>query len=278
MIDSQDVKSLFRFTFDENEAIRKLVLMTLRNTIALLVFASCFGGFAHTALAENGFDQVARAATEGDERTKQPGIWVMEVHMKPVRIMWADITDPKKNETKKEQIWYLVYRAINRPVKRPPETETTPQNPVAKEPGPPQFIPSFTMVTQDGKAQQTIDDEILPEALKEILKVERRKLKDSVNVVRAVPAPTTEDVNDANSIYGVATFRGVDPSTDRFVIYMSGFSNGYQMAEDPNGETIVLRKTLKQEFWRPGDRFDVDSKEFRFEGDAEWVYRPDPKP
>lgn len=252
--------------------------MTLRKTLILLAFTCTIGGFIQTAFAENGFDQIARAATAGDERTKQPGIWVMEVHMKPVRIIWADITDPKTNVTKKEQIWYFVYRAINRPVKRPPETETTPQNPAAKEPGPPQFIPSFTMVTLDGKAQQTIDDEILPEALKEVLKVERRKLKDSVNVVRAVPAATSEDPNDANSIYGVATFRGVDPSTDRFVIYMSGFSNGYQKTEGPNGEMILSRKTVKQEFWRPGDRFDVDSLEFRFEGDAEWVYRPDPKP
>lgn len=252
--------------------------MKYRNLFVVASIAFAFSLNAATLFAQRGFEQTARATTEGDERTEQPGIWVMEVQMKPVRVIWTDITDPKTNETKKEQVWYLVYRAINRPVQRPGEAETTPQNPKAKEPGKPHFIPSFTLVTKDGEQQQAVQDEILPEALKDILKVERQPLKDSVDVVRVVPDPTKAEANDANSIYGIATFRGIDPATDRFVIYMTGFSNGYKKTKGPNGEDIFQRKTLKQEFWRPGDRFDVDSKEFRFQGDAEWVYSPDPKP
>ena len=38
---------------------------------------------------------------------------------------------------------------------------------------------------------------------------------------------------------------------------------------------IVWRKTLLQRFWRPGDQFDRQEKEYRFVGEPEWIYQPD---
>lgn len=41
---------------------------------------------------------------------------------------------------------------------------------------------------------------------------------------------------------------------------------------------IIWRKTLVQRFWRPGDQFDQQEKEYRLEGDAEWIFQPEDQP
>ncbi len=41
---------------------------------------------------------------------------------------------------------------------------------------------------------------------------------------------------------------------------------------------IIWRKTLVQRFWRPGDEFDQQEKEYRLVGDAEWIYQPEDLP
>ncbi|MBM83814.1 MAG: hypothetical protein CMJ78_24935 [Planctomycetaceae bacterium] len=38
---------------------------------------------------------------------------------------------------------------------------------------------------------------------------------------------------------------------------------------------LVWRKTLKIEYWRPGDRFDQSEVEFRQQGEPAWIYRAD---
>ena len=76
-------------------------------------------------------------------------------------------------------------------------------------------------------------------------------------------------------IYGVAMWRGINPKTDYFTVFMSGFSNGYRVAKGPNGGQLIERRTIVQEFWRPGDRFDQAEIEMRFKGDPKWVYRAD---
>lgn len=40
-------------------------------------------------------------------------------------------------------------------------------------------------------------------------------------------------------------------------------------------EVIVWRKTLIQDYWRPGDSFDQNEREIRPKGLPRWVYRPD---
>ena len=73
-------------------------------------------------------------------------------------------------------------------------------------------------------------------------------------------------------------FRGIDPKTDYFTVYMSGFSNGYKLGPGPNDSQVVKRKTLVQRYWRPGDQFDEEEVEFRVKGDPFWIYRDDAAP
>jgi hypothetical protein len=40
-------------------------------------------------------------------------------------------------------------------------------------------------------------------------------------------------------------------------------------------EVIVWRKTLTQDFWRPGDSFDQNEREIRIKTQPLWIYRPD---
>jgi hypothetical protein len=40
-------------------------------------------------------------------------------------------------------------------------------------------------------------------------------------------------------------------------------------------EVAVWRKTLIQDYWRPGDSFDQNEREIRTKGQPRWIYRPD---
>ncbi len=224
------------------------------------------------AWAEEGFDYIIKPQIEGFERTTQPNLYVLEVQSKPLRVIWVDVTDPKTGEKKPEQIWYLAYRVVNRSYRQPAGDNSKAVNQLDPEPGPSYFVPSFTLVTTDGE-QTTHQDIVIPEAQVVINQRERRELKNSVEIVGPIPPASSGDANP-QMLYGVATFRGVNPETDRFTVYMSGFSNGYRKAQGPAGE-IVERKTIMQKFWRPGDQFDVNFREFRFEGDSQWIYRPE---
>ena len=86
----------------------------------------------------------------------------------------------------------------------------------------------------------------------------------------AIPELTDADAKLEKSIYGVATWRGVDPETDFFKIFMTGFSNGYIKV----GNDRIDRRTIVQEYRRPGDNVDEVQREIRAIGHPEWIYRP----
>ena len=44
---------------------------------------------------------------------------------------------------------------------------------------------------------------------------------------------------------------------------------------DDEEKPIVWRKTLIQRVWRPGDNLKRQEKEYRFDGEPEWIYQPD---
>ena len=77
-------------------------------------------------------------------------------------------------------------------------------------------------------------------------------------------------------IYGVATWRNIDPETDFFSVTLRGFSNGYEIRPGPDGNPVVWRKSIVQKFTRRGDRFDPTQREFALDGEPQWVYLPDP--
>ena len=70
-------------------------------------------------------------------------------------------------------------------------------------------------------------------------------------------------------------WEGVKATTDYFTVYMSGFSSGYKLGKGPDGNPLTLRRTIVQEYWRPGDRFDQSEQEFRRRGEPRWIYRVD---
>ncbi|MBW3542758.1 MAG: hypothetical protein KY476_21055 [Planctomycetes bacterium] len=225
-----------------------------------------------------GFVQRVASDATGQEITAQSNLWVLEVDLKPLRMIWVDVTDPETGQKKRELVWYLVYKAVNRPLARRQDTsDSAPANEEDVPPGKPLFVPDLTLVTDDNDSQQVYPDVVLPEAQAAINRRERRRFLNSVEAIGEIPDPVPADARPTPEqvIYGVATWKDVDPETDYFTVYMSGFSNGIRVMNGPDGKPLVLRKTIMQDFWRPGDRFDQTEDEVRFQGEPRWDYRPD---
>jgi len=249
------------------------------------VCAACLPQFASAQPALNrGFDQPAPAFASGEERNRQRDLWVLEVHFKSMRMIWVDITDPATGEQSREQIWYLPFKAVNRPITSQQASDRQPVNQLDPVPERPKFIPEFTLVTYDNPANeipsQIYMDDVLPEAVATVNVIEARRdidplLKDTVSIIRDLPDAAAEEERNPDWLYGVATWRGVDPETDFFKVILTGFSNGYEIKPGPGGEDVTWRKVLVQRFSRLGDRFDPDQIEFKFIGDPQWEYQPD---
>lgn len=249
----------------------RLLTFGIVGTIAI-----CCGLTHRTAVAQQltrGFDQIAPAQAFGEELNRQRDLWVMEVQFKPMRMIVVNITDPKTGEAAPEQIWYLAYRTVNRPVTVRVPDDTEPVNVLDPLPGPRMFLPKFTLITYDDPnteiPAQIAADEILPEAVETIRRIERAPLNDSVSIVQSLPDAVSPDEVEIPWIYGVATWRGIDPETDFFKVVLHGFSNGYETRDDQ-----TWRKVLVQRFSRPGDRFDPNQTEFYFTGKPVWTYLP----
>ncbi len=53
------------------------------------------------------------------------------------------------------------------------------------------------------------------------------------------------------------------------------YSTTYDRVTTDEEKPMIWRKTLLQRFWRPGDEFNRQEKEYRFVGEPEWIYQPD---
>ncbi|MFN0197137.1 MAG: hypothetical protein ACKVT0_10340 [Planctomycetaceae bacterium] len=221
---------------------------------------------------ERGFDYHIPAAATGDELSRQPGLWMMAVDFKTLRMIKVDVTDPLTGEKKQTRITYLVYRAWNKQLGQEPDADD-PQNEFDPPRGPEMFMPEFTLVTSDNDRQEIYVDEIIPEAQLLISQRERQKLLNSIELIQPVPEAFAGNERPANMIYGVAMWKNVDPQADRFTVYMTGFTNSYLAVEGPDGDEILLKRTVRQSYWRPGDELNLFEKEIRTEGEAEWIYR-----
>ncbi len=192
---------------------------------------------AQQVRADRGFSYKAEALASGDERNSQEALWALEVQYKSLRMIYIDLTDPKTGKKKKELVWYLVYKALNRPFEgQQDDSDKTPVNQFDKPPNEkPIFVPEFTLLTDDNGVQRIFEDEILLEAQAAIIKRERQSLRNSVEAVGPIPEPTPIDAPKAeeNAIYGLAMWRGMNPETDYFTIFLSGFSNGYRYVKGP---------------------------------------------
>jgi hypothetical protein len=234
-----------------------------------------------------GFEKMIRATASGEELNRQRNIWALEVEFKPMRMIFLDANDPATGRSKKDQIWYLAYRAVNRALpNRKVDDEVVPRNEVEPRPGKDKFIPEFTLVTFEGPEREipaeVYHDIIIPDAVRRANVLERRhaddpKFLDSVSVVQDLPDEVPADAENPPYIYGVAVWKNVNPDRDFTRVIMRGFSNGYQTAEGPDGKPVTSRKVIVQDFLRRGDRFDPNQAEFLFDGNPRWDYQPDAK-
>lgn len=206
-------------------------------------------------------------------------VWGLEFSFKPVRFIRlknADGTD--------RLVWYLVYNVRNGPVKRLVYDDTQP-NKVREEPvtQPFLFVPRFELESYD--VGKTYEEKVIPEAVAAIQAREdkNRKLYNTAEMTGEIP-PSTKEVD--NTIWGVATWEGVDPRTDRFSITVQGLTNAYRWADaeagykagDPIGTGRSYQyQVLKLNFWRPSDPYFQHEDEIRFgmpgEVDYSWSYR-----
>ncbi len=257
-----------------------------RRSFMNMVFGSAVGVglgsqlWAQEAALDRGFAVAVKPYVTGVEVARQLNVWEMEIQMKPMRL----IMSPVPNQPEPQQVWYLAFRAIPRPiVKNTVGADTNPVNTLDPPPGPPLFIPQSTIVTYDDRETEIpIEihiDRVLPAAVKKVNVIERPGLAsktflDSVSVVRPVPEPIAADAPEQPWIYGVATWSGVDPKTDFFKVILQGFSNVYEVRGEGD-EQRTWRKVLIQKFTSRGDEFDPTQLEFEFDGKPFWEYQPD---
>lgn len=241
------------------------------------------GVFAAEEALPYGFARLVPGVATGEERARQKDLWVMDIAYKPMRLMFVEVIDPATKQKKREQIWYLPYRAIRRPIVVRDVGDVEPANTPEPIPGQQKFLPQFTLVSYDDPKTEIpsaiLLDQIVPEAVAAINKVEKpNKYLDSVHVVQNLPEAVPADAIDPPYIYGVAVWRGVNPNTDFFKVIVSGLTNIYETKGAEGQPQQQWRKVLVQKFHRRGDRFDPNLKEFEFDGNATWEYQPDKAP
>lgn len=256
-------------------------MKTLGTRIVLsccLLLAAALSAEAQSRPLKGGYVARALATVTGNELSGQTDLWVLEVEFKLPRMVSVEVTDPVTKQKRQEWVWYLAYKATNRPIeRREDKTDTNPTNDYDQPPRRPLFVPEFTLVTfrNKGDAPEILRDVVVPEAEPAIRAREKRELKNSVAVVREIPQPTPVGTPADDVIYGVAMWRGADPETDYATIFMSGFSNGYRVIKGPDDKPLIERRTLMQEFTRAGDEFDQREIEFKLNGNPTWLYRAD---
>jgi hypothetical protein len=227
---------------------------------------------------DQGFSTVIQPAFTGEELRAQHDPWALEVALKPMRMVYVPVANPRSGAKSSEMIWYLVYKVVRRPVVKPAETaDSAPVN-VLDPPPPPVCVPRATLVFEDRDIRGAIVDSIVPEALPVIAAREHLDLKTSVQMSGPLPKLTAPDAKQDNAEYGVFMFRGIDPRTTAFSVYISGLSNAYKIGKDESGKTLFLRRTILVPYRRFGDQYDQFEKEIRQTGAIKWIYVPDEAP
>lgn len=204
-------------------------------------------------------------------------IWYLDFQFKPVRMIEVDVPQPD-GKLQRKRIWYMVYSVTNPGKALHPVQDENGTYKIERVDKPIRFVPEFLLESHE--FNKTYPDRYIPTALGPIRSREdaSREFLSTVDAVREVQVGET--------IWGVAMWEDVDPRIDRFSIYVHGLTNAYKWQDEAGkfkpGDSIgtgrrLARKTLKLNFWRPGDEFFEHEGEIRYgipgEVDYEWVYR-----
>jgi hypothetical protein len=132
------------------------------------------------------------------------------------------------------------------------------------------------------RVEKTWDDQYLPLALTRIAAIEdpNRTFQNSVSF-------PTVDIAPGETYWGIVTWTDIDPRVNDFSIYISGLTNALRWSDDdveaynkenrvPLTGRKVMRKTLKLNFFRPGDLNIVPESKVYFgvpgQKASDWVY------
>ena len=205
-------------------------------------------------------------------------VWHLEFEFKPVRMILVDV--PQSSGRMREKlIWYMVYSVTNHGGAMHPVEDADDTYKVEKADFPVRFVPEFSL--ESNANRKTYADKLIPIALAPIGRREdrNRKFHTSVSI-------SEKEIEVGQTVWGVAMWNHIDPKTDRFIISVKGLTNAYKWVDDPGvykmGDPVgtgrkLTRKTLRLNFWRPGDEYYEHEGEIRYgfpgEVDYEWVYR-----
>jgi hypothetical protein len=283
---------------------------------AQLIRAPLNDGFARTSSIEMSVDEMLgpRKARVSDEPIVGPGypnLRIAEVQFKPVRLMRIPVLDPKTGRTANELVWYMAYRVIPRDyteiagdgrddlLNKLEDPDKDPANTLDAPRASPIRMPRFILSIEDKGNEQIYMDEVSPQIQEAVFRREFSRRSPDLRLLNSVEGITELFENEtvpaadpdplARAAHGVAVWRNVNPDTDFFSVYMSGFCNAYRISTADDGTVIVEEKVVRQKFARPGDEFLQLEQEFRLVDDEDvdgdgapdirfphWEYRPRP--
>jgi hypothetical protein len=201
-------------------------------------------------------------------------VWALEFGFKPLRLINLPVRNAA-GQTVNQRVWYLVYYVKNRgrhlnPAPRP-DAQGHELYVAERVDHSIRFFPKFVLQAHD--VNQAYMDEVIPGAIRRIGQREDRgrTFYDSVSI-SSVTIPVSSEGDD-QSVWGIATWTGVDPRSDFFSIFVQGLTNAYRWEDPPgayragdpplSGRTFT-RKTLQLNFWRAGDANDPTEDEIHF--------------
>lgn len=136
-------------------------------------------------------------------------------------------------------------------------------------------VPTFVLEVHD-EGQTSMKgylDRIIPNALEPIRQREDPNLEllNSVQISEQRIEVSTDQ--EDRSVWGVAMWEDVDPTSDFLSIYIQGLSNayrwddpegGWQPGDEPGAGRELTYKTLQLNFWRPGDALFEHDEEIHY--------------
>jgi hypothetical protein len=195
-------------------------------------------------------------------------IWTLEFSFKPLRMMEIDIPQPS-GKMQRKLVWYMVYRVRYPGNDLKPEPSKDAYGNVTYPSK--RFFQHFVLSSHE--YQKEYLDRVIPAAREAIAQRERppATLYNSVEMTN-VPIPLSTSEDDVG-VWGYVTWMDVDPRMDFFSIDVRGLTNAYQF-EDAQGAfqagdapltgRTFRQKTLRLNFWRPGDSVLQHEGEVRF--------------